>query len=209
MHTLRPPAGASLAHYARLIGGALALALTCAGNTLGAQTFTTNLRGYVRSSAGAPVADAQVVARDVETNQRRATTTNATGYYYIGGLRPGQYLILEANLSEVKPIAQYIKERALGEGNASPGPAGRQVADLRPEHAFFEIDDQAIDAAELEISPEDRPNLISLVLNDEQLAVLEFIAERHHAADPQSFALRGGDLVADSLGGHFPFKLSE
>src|SRR5688500_40870 len=91
MRTFRPPAGASLSYYSRLIGGTLALALTCAGDTLGAQTFTTNLRGYVRSPAGAPVADAQVIARDVETNQRRATTTNATGYYYLGGLRPGQY----------------------------------------------------------------------------------------------------------------------
>ncbi|HKP16681.1 MAG TPA: carboxypeptidase regulatory-like domain-containing protein [Gemmatimonadaceae bacterium] len=103
MHTLRPPAGAALAHYSRLIGGALALALTCAGDTLGAQTFTTNLRGYVRSSAGVPVADAQVVARDVETNQRRGTTTNATGYYYIGGLRPGQY---EVSLRRLGVAAQ-------------------------------------------------------------------------------------------------------
>ena len=75
MRTFRPPAGASLSHYTRLIGGtlalALALALTCAGETLGAQTFTSNLRGYVRTPAGAPVAEAQVVARDVETNQRR------------------------------------------------------------------------------------------------------------------------------------------
>ena len=48
MHTFRPPAGASFSFYSRLIGGALALALTCAGDTLGAQTFTSNLRGYVR-----------------------------------------------------------------------------------------------------------------------------------------------------------------
>ncbi|MDB4884011.1 MAG: TonB-dependent receptor plug [Gemmatimonadetes bacterium] len=58
---------------------------------LGAQTYTSNLRGYVRSTAGAAVGDAQIVTRDVETNQRRGTSTNATGYYYIGGLRPGQY----------------------------------------------------------------------------------------------------------------------
>ena len=84
--------GALSARHSRLAGGALAFVLALLLPPLaGAQTYTSNLRGYVRSTAGAAVADAQVVARDVETNQRRGTTTNATGSYYLGGLRPGQY----------------------------------------------------------------------------------------------------------------------
>jgi hypothetical protein len=77
----------------------------------GAQTFTSNLRGYVRSTAGQPVADAQVVTRDVETNQRRGTTTNAAGYYYIGGLRPGQYEVSLRRIGfepETRPIRLAI-----------------------------------------------------------------------------------------------------
>ncbi|HEU4720567.1 MAG TPA: TonB-dependent receptor [Gemmatimonadaceae bacterium] len=92
MRLLRSLAGPRLSRHARATMGALAIVLTSlVGDALDAQTFTSNLRGYVRTSAGAPVTDAQVVTRDVETNQRRGTTTNATGYYYIGGLRPGQY----------------------------------------------------------------------------------------------------------------------
>jgi hypothetical protein len=56
-----------------------------------AQTATSNLRGYARNASSAPVADGEVSVRNTETNQRRVTTTNAGGYYYLGGLRPGQY----------------------------------------------------------------------------------------------------------------------
>ena len=92
MRLLRSLAGVRPSRCSRLTLYVLALVLVAfARDALGAQTFTSNLRGYVRTAAGAPVADAQVVTRDVETNQRRGTTTNATGYYYIGGLKPGQY----------------------------------------------------------------------------------------------------------------------
>ena len=63
------------------------------GSSLVAQTTTSNVRGYVTGPGGAPVADAQVVARLTATNETRGTTTNSAGYYYIGGLRPGEYEI--------------------------------------------------------------------------------------------------------------------
>src|SRR3954465_5376806 len=92
MGTLLSLTGARVSRRSRLIGSAIALSLLTLGvGPLRAQTFTSNLRGYVRTPEGAVVSDAQIIARDVETNQRRGTTTNATGYYYIGGLRPGQY----------------------------------------------------------------------------------------------------------------------
>src|SRR6185436_11095872 len=56
-----------------------------------AQTVNSNLRGYVRGTNGAPVPDAEVSVRNLETNQRRGTTTATSGYYYIGGLRPAEY----------------------------------------------------------------------------------------------------------------------
>ncbi|MDF1501572.1 carboxypeptidase regulatory-like domain-containing protein [Roseisolibacter sp. H3M3-2] len=63
-----------------------------------AQTATASVRGYVTGgaaagAAGAPVSDVQVVARDVATNQQRGTLTNAAGFYFIGGLRPGRWEI--------------------------------------------------------------------------------------------------------------------
>ncbi|NUQ19825.1 MAG: TonB-dependent receptor, partial [Gemmatimonadaceae bacterium] len=79
----------------RLLGGAAVIAallgVAGAGNTVGAQTATSNLRGYVTGPGGAPVGDAQVVARSTATNQTRGTITNASGFYYIAGLRPGAY----------------------------------------------------------------------------------------------------------------------
>jgi hypothetical protein len=102
----------TLSRFQRLTAIALSIALvTLVTAPLGAQTYTANLRGYVRNAAGAPVGDAQIIARDVETNQQRGTTTNAAGYYYIGGLRPGQY---EASLRrlgfapETRPIRLAI-----------------------------------------------------------------------------------------------------
>jgi hypothetical protein len=57
---------------------------------LGAQTVTGAIRGYVLAG-GAPVADAQVGARNTATNQQRNTLTSANGAYTLGGLRPGVY----------------------------------------------------------------------------------------------------------------------
>jgi hypothetical protein len=72
----------------------LALASALSAAVAGAQTATGNLRGYVTSgggSAGAAVPDAQVVARALDNNAQRGTVTNASGFYYMGGLRPGRY----------------------------------------------------------------------------------------------------------------------
>ena len=50
---------------------------------------------------------------------------------------------------------------------------------------------------------------MSLLLIDDQLPILDVVAERRQAAHPHALLLRRGDLVADSLAGHFPFKLSK
>ena len=75
-----------------LVAGALALGgLSAFPGALAAQTATSNLRGYVRGANDTPVPEVQVIARLVTTNQQRGTLTNAAGFYYLGGLRPGQY----------------------------------------------------------------------------------------------------------------------
>src|SRR3954467_3110339 len=75
----------------RLCAGAAALLFFASGSLL-AKTSTANVRGYVTGANGAPVTDAQVVARLTATNETRGTTTNAWAYYYMGGLRPGAYV---------------------------------------------------------------------------------------------------------------------
>jgi hypothetical protein len=68
----------------------LALAFATTSPAL-AQTATSSLRGYARDAQGNAIAGAEVSVRSLETNQRRSTTTGETGYYFLGGLRPGPY----------------------------------------------------------------------------------------------------------------------
>lgn len=70
---------------------ALVFAITPFASSASAQTSTGAIRGYVRSAAGVPVADAQVAAKNTATNQQRGTSTSAAGAYTLGGLRPGVY----------------------------------------------------------------------------------------------------------------------
>ena len=56
-----------------------------------AQTATSSLRGYARDAQGNAISGAEISVRSLETNQRRSTTTGETGYYFLGGLRPGPY----------------------------------------------------------------------------------------------------------------------
>lgn len=58
-----------------------------------AQTATSAVRGYVRRADGTAVGEAQIAARNIDNNALRGTVTNASGFYYMGGLRPGRYEI--------------------------------------------------------------------------------------------------------------------
>ena len=95
---------------------ATALALVCmAGGNLLAQTSTGAVRGYVTATGGAPISDVQVVAKLASTNEMRAATTNAAGFYYLPGLRPGVYEVsirrvgLQAQTRTVQlPIGQTL-----------------------------------------------------------------------------------------------------
>ena len=71
------------------------------------------------------------------------------------------------------------------------------------------VEDQPVDAAEFQIAPEYGPNLFRFLSTIEKLAILEFVAKRHHATDPEPFALGGGDLVADALGRDLALELGE
>jgi hypothetical protein len=93
---------------------AMAIGLVCSATSdLFAQTSTSNVRGYVTGPGGGAVSDAQVVARLTTTNETRGTTTNASGYYYIGGLRPGDYVITVRRVGvqpQTRPVTMRIGE---------------------------------------------------------------------------------------------------
>src|SRR5919197_2634 len=68
-----------------------AVAFLLAARASHAQTNTGSIRGVVTDAQGAGTADVQIVARDLETNIQRAAVTNASGFYFLGGLRPTRY----------------------------------------------------------------------------------------------------------------------
>ena len=74
----------------RMLGMVIAFVCLASGNLFG-QTTTGNIRGYVTGPNGAPVSDAQVIVRMPSTNETRGATTNSSGFYYLAGLRPGNY----------------------------------------------------------------------------------------------------------------------
>lgn len=73
-----------------LVVGAIVL-LGAAIAPAAAQTSTGNLRGYITGTGGTPVEGAQITARYLQGGQPRLATTNAAGFFYLGGLRPGEY----------------------------------------------------------------------------------------------------------------------
>jgi hypothetical protein len=68
---------------------------------------------------------------------------------------------------------------------------------------------QQVQATKLEIEAEDCADRLRLTFIDRDLAILGVVAERHHATDPQPFALGGRDLVPDPLRGDLALELGE
>ena len=75
----------------------LLVALFGATGELAAQN-TVNLHGRVTDNAGKPLAGAQVIVRNVETNQQRGAITRADGSYSLVGLAPGSYAVSQVML---------------------------------------------------------------------------------------------------------------
>jgi outer membrane receptor protein involved in Fe transport len=89
----------------------LFLGLVAVSATAGrAQTTVGNIRGHVRDAGGAAIPDAQIAARNVQTNQTRGTLSQSSGFYYLGGLQPGNY---ELSVRRVGLAPQTIPVRLL------------------------------------------------------------------------------------------------
>src|SRR5215218_1904116 len=63
--------------------------------------------------------------------------------------------------------------------------------------------------AERKVALEDEPDGLRFVLSDHELALAHLVTERNDAADPNSPALRGRELVADALARNLPLELGE
>jgi len=79
-----------VAPLTRSLATAFVVASVIAGTAVG-QTTTGSIRGHVRGPNAAPIAEAQVSLLNAEMGVTRGASTNTSGYYFIGGLRPGRY----------------------------------------------------------------------------------------------------------------------
>ena len=112
------------------------------------------------------------------------------------------------DLADVATVVQEIGEGTSGERDAAKGAPIGARAHLADDSPVAEIGQQRPDAAELEIAPEDRSDPLGVLLMDDELLVPAIIAERDIAADPDTLALGGRDLVADALAGDLALELS-
>lgn len=107
----------------RLLGLSLLAALP-----LAAQSFTAQISGVARDSAGALVAGAAVKMTNLDTGVAQSASTNEAGIYRILDLRPGRYR-LEVSLAGFK---KYVRE-----------PLTLQVADRISLDAVLEVGELA------------------------------------------------------------------
>src|SRR5258705_12231002 len=89
-----------------------------------------------------------------------------------------QDLILVFDLADIEVVTQQVVQRAAAERNATARLARRQMLDFCPDITLFEVPNQFVDPAEFQVTPEDRPDQLSLFVDDGNLAVLHFITER-------------------------------
>src|SRR6476660_7893223 len=116
-----------------------------------------------------------------------------------GSLFASEDLALEGHLPDIEAIAKEVSQPATRKRDAADCVSSLQGADLADDALLAQVRHQQVEAAKLEIAAEDGPYRIGLGLVDGYLAVLRVIAKRRHAADPETLALGGCDLVADAL----------
>src|SRR5439155_7383798 len=59
--------------------------------SLDAQTTTGTVQGYIKDPQGAPITDAQVIARDTRNGQQTSVNSQRNGFYILAGLTPSTY----------------------------------------------------------------------------------------------------------------------
>ena len=118
-------------------------------------------------------------------------------------------LTLKRHVSDIEAIAKQMGERSARERDAAYGVPDLKRPHLGDDAPHAQVGHEQIEAAELEIAAEDGSDRLCFRLIDGNPAILRVIAERCHAADPETLALGGGDLVPDALGGDLALELGK
>src|SRR4051794_8707868 len=75
------------------------------------------------------------------------------------------------HLTEIDPVAQDVRERAVGQRHAADDPPGAERATPRDDAALPQLSLERWERAECEVALEDEPHDLGLVLPDHQLAL--------------------------------------
>src|SRR5579875_464698 len=116
---------------------------------------------------------------------------------------------LVADLAGIDRVGEEGIEGTPGEGLAARSGAVRGHSDSGAEAARVEVLLEPAHAAEGEIGGVDVSDCRGLGLVDDELAILDVVAQRNDAPHPQPFPLRCRDLVADALARDLPLELGE
>src|ERR1700748_3238983 len=100
------------------------------------------------------------------------------------GLLAGQYLAFVFDLTDKEPIAQEMREGASAKRNAPAGLAGAEGSRLGEDVLGLEVPYQFVDAGDFKIPAEDQPHTLGFLLNDHELAILQFISQGEGATHP-------------------------
>lgn len=77
----------------RLLGVILPFLLLAASLPIAAQVISGTIQGVVSDPVGAVIPGVKLLIRNVDTGIETATESNRAGLYFIGGLRPGNYML--------------------------------------------------------------------------------------------------------------------
>src|SRR5207302_4405699 len=124
-----------------------------------------------------------------------------------GRLLAGVEFTLVSYVAGVDRVREYCVEMTAREGFAAALGAVRRCAAFRPQPETVGLLLDPAHAAELTIESEDAAHGLGFGRVDDERALARVIAERHIAAHPQAFLLRGGDLVTDAFAGDLALEL--
>ena len=100
------------------LGRGLFFSLVLAASTTPAafsQTSTGSIRGYVTDEAGSALAGTALGARNLATGEQASGTTGSNGFYFLAGLRPGNYEVTARRIgvtrSEERRVGKECRSR--------------------------------------------------------------------------------------------------
>jgi hypothetical protein len=102
-------------------------------------------------------------------------------------LRTRTGLALVDDLTDVESVAQDVEQGPLDERHTPTRAVVRELSNLCSDVAPTKFENQPVDAADREIALEDHANSFCFFFDDRELAVLKFIAQRHHPLPHRKF----------------------